>query len=79
MISLTKEFKRRLDKHPLKTNGRLDNLGLISLVKEATGFQFKLLLCSSFEDKTPANEICGCAGGRYSSGLRESSTEWWPL
>ena len=32
----TKEVNPRLVKHPLKTNGRLANLELTSLVKEAT-------------------------------------------
>ena len=37
MASFTKEANSRLDKRPLKTNGRLANHGLTSLVKEATG------------------------------------------
>ena len=38
VASFTKEVNPRLAKCPLKTNGRLANLGLTSLVKEATGF-----------------------------------------
>ena len=37
VASFTKEFNPRLAKRPLKTNGRLANRGLTSLVKEATG------------------------------------------
>ena len=37
MASFTKEVNRRLAKRPLKTNGRLTNRQLTSLVKEATG------------------------------------------
>ena len=37
VASFTKEVNRRLAKRPLKTNGRLANFGLTSLVKEATG------------------------------------------
>ena len=37
--SFTKEVNRRLAKRPLKTNGRLVNLELTSLVKEATGIK----------------------------------------
>ena len=36
MASFTKEVNPRLAKRPLKTNGRLANRGLTSLVKEAT-------------------------------------------
>ena len=36
VASFTKEVNPRLAKHPLKTNGRLANLELPSLVKEAT-------------------------------------------
>ena len=36
VASFTKEVNLRLAKHPLKTNGRLANRGLTSLVKEAT-------------------------------------------
>ena len=36
MASFTKEVNSRLVKRPLKTNGRLANLELTSLVKEAT-------------------------------------------
>ena len=36
VASFTKEVNPRLAKRPLKTNGRLANLGLTSLVKEAT-------------------------------------------
>ena len=35
----TKEVNPRLPKRPLKTNGRLGNRGLTSLVKEATSNQ----------------------------------------
>ena len=37
VASFTKEVNPRLAKRPLKTNGRLANRGLTSLVKEATG------------------------------------------
>ena len=37
MASFIKEVDLRLAKRPLKTNGRLANLELTSLVKEATG------------------------------------------
>ena len=37
VASFTKEVNRRLAKCPLKTSGRLANLGLTSLEKEATG------------------------------------------
>ena len=37
VASLTKEVNPRLAKRPLKTNGRLANLDLTSLVKEVTG------------------------------------------
>ena len=37
VASFTKEVNQRLAKRPLKTNGRLANRGLTSLVKEATG------------------------------------------
>ena len=37
MAPFIKEVNWRLAKHPLKTNGRLANLQLTSLVKEATG------------------------------------------
>ena len=37
VASFTKEVNPRLAKCPLKTNGRLANRGLTSLVKEATG------------------------------------------
>ena len=37
VASFTKEVNPRLAKRPLKTNGRLANLELTSLVKEATG------------------------------------------
>ena len=36
VASFTKEVNPRLAKRPLKTNGRLANRGLTSLVKEAT-------------------------------------------
>ena len=36
VASFTKEINSRLAKRPLKTNGRLANLELTSLVKEAT-------------------------------------------
>ena len=39
VASFTKEVDLRLAKRPLKTNGRLANRGLTSLVKEATGVQ----------------------------------------
>ena len=38
VASFTKEVNPRLAKRPLKTNGRLANLELTSLVKEATGY-----------------------------------------
>ena len=38
--SFTKEDNPWLAKRPLKTNGRLANLGLTSLVKEATGCKY---------------------------------------
>ena len=38
--SFTKEVNPRLTKCPLKTNGRLANRGLTSLVKEATGIKW---------------------------------------
>ena len=41
MASFTKEVNPRLAKRPLKTNGRLANLRLTSLVKEATGNKFQ--------------------------------------
>ena len=41
VASFTKEVNPRLAKRPLKTNGRLANLGLTTLVKEATGGRFK--------------------------------------
>ena len=37
MASSTKEIKLRLAKRPLKTNGRVANLELTSLVEEAAG------------------------------------------
>ena len=37
VASFTKEVNPRLAKRPLKTNGRLANRWLTSLVKEATG------------------------------------------
>ena len=37
VASFTKGVKPRLAKRPLKTNGRLANRGLTSLVKEANG------------------------------------------
>ena len=37
VASFTEEVNPRLAKRPLKINGRLANLELISLVKEATG------------------------------------------
>ena len=37
VASFTKEVNPRLAKRPLKTNGRLANRGLTSLVKEANG------------------------------------------
>ena len=37
VASFTKEVNPRLAKRPLKTNGRLANLELTSLVNEATG------------------------------------------
>ena len=37
VVSFTKEVNPRLAKRPLIFNGRLDNRGLTSLVKEATG------------------------------------------
>ena len=36
VASFTKEINPRLAKRPLKTNGRLANLELTSLIKEAT-------------------------------------------
>ena len=39
VASFTKEVNPRLAKRPLKTNGRLANLELTSLVKEATVIQ----------------------------------------
>ena len=39
MSSFTQEVNPRLAKRQLKTNGRLANLGLTSLVKEATGIR----------------------------------------
>ena len=39
-VIMTKEINPRLAKRPLKTNGRLVNLELTSLVKEATGAYF---------------------------------------
>ena len=36
VASFTKKVNPRLAKHPLKTNGRLANRGLTSLVKEST-------------------------------------------
>ena len=39
VASFTKEVNPRLVKRPLKTNGRLANRGLTSLVKEATANQ----------------------------------------
>ena len=39
VASFTKQVNPRLTKRPLKTNGRLANLGLTSLVKEATGIE----------------------------------------
>ena len=40
VASFTKEVNPRLAKRPLKTNGRLANLGLTTLVKEATGVSY---------------------------------------
>ena len=40
VASFTKEENLRLIKRPLKTNGRLANRGLTSLVKEATEIRF---------------------------------------
>ena len=37
---ITKEVNRWLAKHPLKTNGHLDNLELTSSLKGATGVNF---------------------------------------
>ena len=37
VVSITKEVNLRLAKRSLKTNGRLANCGLTSLIKEATG------------------------------------------
>ena len=48
----TKEVNPRLAKHPLKTNRRLTNLKLTSLVKEATDRQH--LLTSFFTHPDPA-------------------------
>ena len=48
MASFTEEVNSRLDKRPLKINGRLANRGLTSLVKEDTGvpsfYQYRLTL-----------------------------------
>ena len=41
VVSFTKEVHPRLAKRPLVFNGRLANRGLTSLVKEATGCNFK--------------------------------------
>ena len=41
MASFAKEVNWRFAKRPLKTNGRLANRGLTSLVKEATGIFVK--------------------------------------
>ena len=43
VASFTKEVNQRLANCPLKTNGRLANHGLTSLVKEATGVYCVLL------------------------------------
>ena len=40
--SFTKEVNLQLAQCPLKTNGHLANLGLTSLVKEATGCEFSI-------------------------------------
>ena len=37
MATFTKDVNPRVTKRPLKINGRLTNLELLSLVKEATG------------------------------------------
>ena len=37
VVSFTKIVNSQLDKRPLKTDGHLDNCGLTSLKKEATG------------------------------------------
>ena len=54
MAPFTTEFNPRLAKRPLKTNGRLANRGLTSLVKEATGVLFIFYLHSgiSYTSKT---------------------------
>ena len=51
VASFTQEVNPRLAKRPLKTNGRLANLGLTSLVKEATG---RYLLTSLSVECLPA-------------------------
>ena len=50
VASITKEVNPRLAKRPLKTNGRLANRGLTSLVKEATGDWFWLNFGLSWND-----------------------------
>ena len=47
--SFTKEVKPRLAKRPLKSNGRLANRELTSLVKEATVMERVLTMCMEFE------------------------------
>ena len=42
VASFTEEVNPRLAKRPLKTNGRLANLGLTSLVKGATNVNLEL-------------------------------------
>ena len=53
MASFTKEVKPQLAKRPLKTNGRLANLELTSLVKEATSTKAIIWLSHTVPVKQP--------------------------
>ena len=55
-LSYTKEVNQRFVKLPLKTNGRLGNHWLTSLVKEATGNKVQSCMLDYFKS-TSQNEI----------------------
>ena len=63
VATFTKEGSQRLAKSPLVFNGRLANLGLTSLVKEATDFLIIYVLCSHME------RMRGCQDINLNNGL----------
>ena len=62
VVTFTKEVNPRLAKRPLKTNGRLANRGLTSLVQEATEYksffyQMTCVSCLYMEQPRSVNSI----------------------